>query len=245
MEMGMPDDSDNEGDANARQKIIVLDDGPYKVQGGVPLVRKTQVVSEHGEPLTWKKEETIETADPYVLCRCGLSHDKPFCDATHWGTHFDAAEGAATGPTVERQRTYAGGTHIVVKRDGALCTGSGFCGNRLTNVERMVPGTDDTQVRAQVMAMVERCPSGTLTYAIEPGQADVEPDLPRQIAVVTDITSDGPVTGPLWVTGYIPIERADGRLLETRNRVMLCGCGLSKNKPLCDGAHRATGAKED
>ncbi len=243
--MDMPSDSDNEGDTTAGQKIVVLDDGPYKVQGGVPLVRKTQVVSEYGEPLTWKKEDTIETADPYILCRCGHSHDKPFCDATHWETPFDATEGAATGPTAERQRTLAGGTHIVVKRDDALCTGSGFCGNRVTNVERMVPDTGNTQVRAQVMAMVERCPSGTLTYAVEPGQADVEPDLPRQIAVVTDITSDGPVTGPLWVTGSIPVERADGRPLEARNRVMLCGCGLSKNKPLCDGAHRTTGAKED
>ncbi len=241
----MPNDSDNGGDGNARQKIVILDDGPYKVQGGVPLVRKTQVVSEYGEPLTWKKEGTIETADPYVLCRCGHSHDKPFCDATHWGTHFDAAEGAATGPTAERQKIQPGGTHIVVKCDDALCAESGFCGNRVTTVERMVPDTDDTQVRAQVIAMIERCPSGALTYAIEPGQADVEPDLPRQVAAVTEITSDGPITGPLWVTGYVLIERADGRPLEVRNRVMLCGCGLSKNKPFCDGTHRKKDVKED
>jgi CDGSH-type Zn-finger protein len=241
----MPNDGDNEVDADAGQKIVVLDDGPYKVHGGVPLVRKTQVVSEYGEPLTWKKEEEIETADPYILCRCGHSRDKPFCDATHWEIPFDSAEGAATGPTAERRTTYAGGTHIAVKRDDALCTGSGFCGNRVTDVEKMVPGTADTQVRAQVMAMIERCPSGALTYAVEPGQADVEPDLPRQIAVVTEITSGGPVTGPLWVTGCVPIERADGRPLEARNRVLLCGCGLSKNKPLCDGAHRAIVAKED
>ncbi len=241
----MPSDSDHEGNINAGPKIVVLADGPYKVQGDIPLVRKTQVISEYGEPLTWKKEETIETADPYVLCRCGHSHDKPFCDATHWEIPFDAAEGAATGPTAERQQTCAGGTHIVVRCDAALCTGSGFCGNRVTSVERMVPDTGDTQVRAQVMAMIERCPSGALTYAVEPDQADVEPDLPRQIAVVTEITAGGPITGPLWVTGCVPIERADGRPLEARNRVLLCGCGLSKNKPLCDGTHRAASSKED
>ncbi len=88
------------------------------------------------------------------------------------------------------------------------------------------------------MAMIERCPSGSLTYAIEPGEPDVEPDLPQQIAVTTEITSDGPIEGPLWVTGKVPIERADGLPLETRNRVTLCSCGRSKNKPLCDGAHR-------
>jgi CDGSH-type Zn-finger protein len=86
--------------------------------------------------------------------------------------------------------------------------------------------------------MIERCPSGSLTYALEAGQPDIEPDLPQQVAVVTEITSQGPIAGPLWVTGGIPIERADGLPLERRNRVMLCGCGRSSAKPLCDGTHR-------
>jgi CDGSH-type Zn-finger protein len=28
--------------------------------------------------------------------------------------------------------------------------------------------------------------------------------------------------------------------MEVRNRVTLCSCGLSKKKPLCDGAHRTS-----
>jgi CDGSH-type Zn-finger protein len=115
---------------------------------------------------------------------------------------------------------------------------SGFCGNRITNVEKMVPDTGDTQVRSQVIAMIERCPSGSLVYSIKDGEADIEPDLPAQVAVTTEITSDGPIAGPLWVTGNIPVERADGQPFETRNRVTLCSCGLSKRKPLCDGTHR-------
>jgi hypothetical protein len=102
----------------------------------------------------------------------------------------------------------------------------------------MVPNTDDTPTRSNVIAMIERCPSGSYTYAIEENEGDIEPDLPEQIAVTVDITSDGPIEGPLWVTGNIPIERADGQALETRNRVTLCCCGRSTNKPLCDGSHR-------
>jgi len=86
--------------------------------------------------------------------------------------------------------------------------------------------------------MVERCPSGALTYHIAPDDTDIEPDLPKQIADTTEITSDGPIAGPLWVTGGIPIERSDGRQFETRNRVTLCNCGHSSIKPLCDGTHR-------
>jgi len=228
----------NDGDAGNGKKIVVQENGPYRVQGGIPLVRKTQVVSEHGEPLTWKKQQTIETHGTYDLCRCGHSNEKPFCDMTHFDVGFDGAETADTRVMAERQVVYADGVKIVVKRDHSLCSESGFCGNRMTNIEKMVPETGDTQVRAQVMAMIERCPSGSYAYSIEAGGADIEPDLPQQIAVTTEITTDGPIAGPLWVTGNIPIERADGQPFETRNRVTLCCCGRSKIKPLCDGAHR-------
>jgi hypothetical protein len=86
--------------------------------------------------------------------------------------------------------------------------------------------------------MIERCPSGAYTYSIEEGQPEIEPDLPQQVAVTTEITDQGPINGALWITGNIPIERSDGKPLETRNRVTLCSCGVSKNKPLCDGTHR-------
>lgn len=226
------------------KKVLVTEDGPYIVHGCLPLVRKTQVVSEHGEPLAWLTGSRFETPETYDLCRCGQSQFKPFCDVTHAMIEFDGNETADTGPTALRQEIYAGGTGIVVKRDHSLCMEAGFCGNRLTNVEKMVAHTGDSQVRAQVMAMIERCPSGSYVYALEPGGPDVEPDLPQQIAVVTEITSEGPITGPLWVTGYVPIERADGRPFERRNRVTLCGCGLSQNKPLCDGTHREQAARE-
>ena len=233
--------TNNKRDTNSGKRIVVRKNGPYMVHGDVPLVRKAQVVSEYGEPLTWKKGEVIETSETYALCRCGQSSKKPFCDRTHAKVDFDGTESADTSVTAERQVIYAGGTKIVVKRDYSLCMGSGFCGNRITNVQKMVRDTDDTQVRAQVMAMIERCPSGSYTYSIEEGEGDVEPDLPRQVAVTTEITSDGPIAGPLWVTGNIPIERADGQPLETRNRVTLCHCGLSRCKPLCDGTHRTMG----
>ena len=43
------------------QKIVIRPNASYKVLGGIPLVRKVQIVSEYGEPLAWKKEETIPT----------------------------------------------------------------------------------------------------------------------------------------------------------------------------------------
>ncbi len=81
--------------------------------------------------------------------------------------------------------------------------------------------------------MVERCPSGALTYTVEGHDGPVEPPLAALVSVVPD--------GPLFVSGRVPVSRSDGATLETRNRVTLCRCGESKNKPLCDGSHVATG----
>jgi CDGSH-type Zn-finger protein len=169
--------------------------------------------------------EWLEAGSAYALCRCGHSSNKPFCDGTHATVGFDGSE-AAAGTYDERTKTL-GGVGIVVRDDRSLCTHAGFCGNRVTNVWKMVDGTHDSIVRAQVMAMVERCPSGALTYRLEGAGDDLEPDLPAEVSVVAD--------GPIWVTGRVPVTRSDGEALEPRNRVTLCRCGDSKNKPLCDG----------
>ena len=218
--------------AEEDQKITVRPRGPYLVRGGIPLVRKTPIMSEHGEPLTWRKEGVLETADVYRLCRCGQSSTKPFCDGTHTLKEFDGNETADPGPIGRRQTDYEG-EKILLKDDRSLCVHAGFCGNRITNIWNMVPNAADTQVRAQIMAMVDRCPSGALSFALDAAGDDVEPDLPREIAVIPD--------GPLWVSGGIPVERRDAQPLETRNRVTLCRCGASSNKPLCDGSHKEVG----
>jgi len=232
--MADPNDTDQAG----RKKIVIKKDGPYLVFGNIPLVHKSQVVSEDGEPLTWKKDGDLKTGAAYSLCRCGRSKEMPFCDGCHKAIHFDGTETAKTEGTSESQVTYPHGTHLIVTMDDSLCMDAGFCALKDITLEQIIGNSADAKARSLAIAMVERCPAGALTYRIEENDADIEPDLPVQIADTTEITSDGPITGPLWVTGGIHIERSDGKPFESRNRVTLCNCGLSKNKPLCDGTHR-------
>jgi CDGSH-type Zn-finger protein len=234
----------NPKDEKIPPKIKVRRDGSLSVQGDIPLVHKTQVVSEYGEPLTWKKDGELKEKGPYSLCRCGKSKIMPFCDSSHDEIDFDGTETADTHPTADRQEIIEGGTGIVVKKDNYLCMESGFCGNRLTNIDAMVSETAEPRVRAEIMAMIDRCPAGVYVYSTKKDEPDIEADLPMQIAATTEITEDGPIMGPFWVTGNIPIERADGQPFETRNRVTLCSCGLSTKKPLCDGTHRAVEQEE-
>lgn len=218
--------------------IEVRPNGSYLVTGNIPLVRKIQVVSEYGEPLTWKDDGEIPIEEPYYLCRCGASNSKPFCDRSHRAINFDGTETAPTDKIDERREKYPGSQNIVIWMDMNVCTSAGFCANRMTTIAEMATHTDDNQVRELAIAMVEHCPSGALTYALKEGEADIEADLPQQIAVTTEIITDGAILGPFWVTGGIPIIRSDGQTFEIRNRVTLCNCGHSHIKPLCDGSHR-------
>ncbi len=212
------------------QKITVAPDGPYLVSGAVPITSKTAVVSEHGEPLTWKTERPVETKERVALCRCGASSNKPYCDGTHASAEWDATDNAPEGTYANRVTSY-GGDGIEVFDDRSICVHAGFCGNTATNVWKMAAKTGDSRIRAEAMAMIERCPSGALTYSVD-GDI-IEPDLPVEVAVVPD--------GPLWVSGGIEVTRSNGTTLETRNRVTLCRCGQSASKPLCDGSHKTVG----
>jgi CDGSH-type Zn-finger protein len=213
------------------QTITVSPGGPYLVRGGVPITSRTPIVSEHGESLTWRTTPSTEDPRPTAaLCRCGQSANKPYCDGTHATVEWDDADNAPDGTSAERAKHY-GGDGMEVLDDRPICVHAGFCGNKVTNVWKMAVKTGDSRIRAEAMAMIERCPSGALSYTVD-GEA-IEPHLPAGVAVIPD--------GPLWVTGGIEVTRADGTVLETRNRVTLCRCGQSGSKPLCDGSHTEAG----
>ncbi|MHB8132595.1 MAG: CDGSH iron-sulfur domain-containing protein [Anaerolineaceae bacterium] len=228
-----------ENDSQKAKQILIIKNGPYKVLGNIPLVHKEQILSEFGEPLNWKivKRED-DLGDEYNLCRCGLSAEFPFCDRTHRNAGFDGTESASTRLTTNRRVTLQGGQNITVMRDPTLCTGSGFCGMKDAPLRKFVIESDDTQTRSLLIAMIERCPSGSLTYRIDPEEPDIEPDYPVQISCTIEYESNLPIHGPLWVTGGIEVIRSDEQPFEDRNRVTLCSCGKSHNKPLCDGEHR-------
>lgn len=83
-----------------------------------------------------------------------------------------------------------------------------------------------------VARVIERCPSGALTYVRKDGGAQEVPS-----ANVVEVSPNG----PLYVRGDIEIVDADDNVLLECTRVALCRCGASANKPLCDGSHERIG----
>jgi hypothetical protein len=85
------------------------------------------------------------------------------------------------------------------------------------------------------MQQVDDCPSGRLVAWHKEAATPIERLLPLSIGLIEDPVEG--CSGPLWLRGGIPLISADGSAYEERNRMTLCRCGASKNKPFCDGAH--------
>jgi CDGSH-type Zn-finger protein len=57
-----------------------------------------------------------------------------------------------------------------------------------------------------------------------------------------DVTIRPTKNGPLMVEGVVELFDTDGnKIALDKNRIALCRCGASSNKPFCDGTHSQIG----
>src|SRR5216117_692616 len=96
-------DQTSGGDARQEPRIRVSNDGPYLVSGGPQLTTRTPVLDEHGDAVAWSEGMVRKSSATYVLCRCGQSRNKPFCDGSHQKVGFDGTCTAERAPGAERQ----------------------------------------------------------------------------------------------------------------------------------------------
>ncbi|MCZ3385657.1 MAG: CDGSH iron-sulfur domain-containing protein [Actinomycetia bacterium] len=225
---------ESQAEAPSAPTVTATPNGPFHVKGIRRIVWREVVETLGGEPIAWRERGVVAEADQeYWLCRCGQSANKPFCDNSHRTAGFNAVDAADPGPRSERKKDHGAG-QVTLEDDRGLCVNTGFCGNKITNAWKLAARDDlDTAGATQLIAMTEHCPSGAISTRVAAG--DLESTRPTEVVLIPD--------GPLWVTGGVTVERSDGVQLETRNRVTLCRCGASKNKPLCDGSHIETGFK--
>ncbi len=212
--------------------VKVLKNGPYLVSGKVPLRLET-IVPDGGASWEWETGRTFDTNEPYALCRCGHSNAKPFCDGTHATIGFDGTETASHAPFAEQATTFDGST-IVLDDAEALCAVARFCDNR-GRIWNLIARDGEPGVRETIVHEATRCPSGRLVVRDAATGAPIEPTFEPSIGVVEDPAEH--CSGPLSLLGGVAVTAADGTAYEVRNRVTLCRCGRSANKPFCDGSH--------
>jgi CDGSH-type Zn-finger protein len=215
-------------------KVIVAKNGPYIVSGGLPLAKEIIVHDENeGCPTDWAPGEKYPGKETYALCRCGESKHKPFCDGMHAKMAFDGTETVSRENNMEHAETI-GGKDIDLLDLENFCARARFC-QQGRGIRQIAASQKDDKGRARAEKIAGQCPAGRLVIRDKATDTAVEPLFEPAISLVEDPHKR--VSGGIWLKGGIALESDDGMKYETRNRVTLCRCGKSVNKPFCDGTH--------
>lgn len=213
--------------SNEKAQINCAENGPYLLKG--------DEANSISLTLSGKDGDSVTRVTAGALCRCGKSSNKPFCDGSHKKIGFSGASEA--DGSRDRRDSYAG-MGITIYDNRGLCAHAGICTDNLASVFRMgqEPWIDaDGASASEIIALVEKCPSGALGYSIDNKEYE-DTDVSPGIRVIPD--------GPYAVHA---IELAGQEFGEgvSSSRYTLCRCGASKNKPFCDGSHWDVGFKDE
>ncbi len=179
----------------------------------------------------------IEAGETVALCRCGASNNKPFCDGSHQTIGFKSDK--LDGRLTDKQDVYKGAT-ITINDNRSVCAHSGVCTDNLSAVFRLrqEPFVDpDGATTDEIIAIINKCPSGALSYAVKGDNKHDENATTLAIMVAPN--------GPYVVSGAINLLEAKQNEGASKNQMTLCRCGASKNKPFCDGSHWSINFKDE
>ncbi len=211
-------------------RIRITENGPYIVEGNIPLLEKAITYSDENG-YAWKEIREIPHGPTYVLCRCGKSSDPPFCDGK--GHKWFKGKEKADRRTFDERCNRNEGPGIILE-DDLRCSMSRFCHRKVGTPWKTLGKADDPEILKEIIRASLECPSGRIQVVKEDGTVIDEKPEPA-IWIIQDPGKN--VSGGIYVMGGIPIVGADGFEYEIRDRVVLCRCGVAGNMPFCDASH--------
>jgi CDGSH-type Zn-finger protein len=203
------------------------------VSGDVPLLEKIILYDSTRDTCQWQDGKTYPRQDHYALCRCGQSKNKPFCDGTHLKINFDGAE-TARHILYHDNVAVIDGPGLRLTDAEILCASARFC-HRCGGIWNLITTSNNPGDRKIAIDEAADCPSGRLVVYDKKSGKPLEPAFEPSIVLIDDPYIK--TVGPIWVRGGILITSSDDKPYEIRNRVTLCRCGKSRNKPFCDSSH--------
>ncbi|RYZ20744.1 MAG: hypothetical protein EOP49_47425 [Sphingobacteriales bacterium] len=137
-------------------------------------------------------------------------------------------------------KQYTNGEITVVWKPSA-CIHSTICWKKTTGLPTVFNPREkpwikiDSADSAAIMAQVQQCPSGALSFFHNDKEAEDE------AVIESDTKVEMLPNGPLLVYGNLTVRDRDGNETRKSKVTAFCRCGQSKNKPYCDGSHVPAG----
>ena len=223
-----------------KMEITILENGPYLVEGNVPLYEKYNTLKEGRRTHQLIEGRKLPQSESYRLCRCGHTSTPPFCDNSHTEIDFDGTETASNAPYRERAKSVEG-PELTILDDGR-CSLAKFCHGDKGSAWTLTMSSNFPDCKEAAIIAASDCPTGRLVALDDEGN-EIENNYEPSIDIIQEPIQE--VSSGIFVKGGIPLVSESGRVYETRNRYMLCRCGKSYNKPFCDGAHIEANFRDD
>jgi len=215
-------------------KVKIIENGPYSVDGEIPMLEVSSVDSQDGGVIGYRKDKEYDKTDnAKFLCRCGHSRNKPFCDGTHVHVGFNGKETDNRAP-FDKEAEYVTGPVFDAMDNEKLCACARFC-DRSNGFWDAFERAEDPKYKRYAEEVGCQCSSGRFVLINKKTGEKLEPKLEKEVYLIKDEPAEH--LGPIYAKGGIQVVGADGFEYEVRNRVTLCRCGESQNKPFCDGMH--------
>jgi len=179
------------------------------------------------------KGRAFSTNSTFSLCRCGKSHNKPFCDGTHTKISFNYDKSPDRVP--DKTEIYKG-KKITIYDNRGVCAHRGPCTEELPSVFGGDPFVrPDAASPQEIIKIIKKCPSGALSYALPGEERNETVDSGRE--KISLAPRHFGYDGGYDIKGYVELDDPDGNIPERKGYYCLCRCGESKNKPFCSGHH--------
>ena len=138
---------------------------------------------------------------------------------------------------MSRAKNYSNG-EVTIHWEPEKCIHSAICVKGLPHVfkpkEKPWIKIESASTDA-LINQVKACPSGALSFSMNEEVDKTAEHLDTKVEIMEN--------GPLLVYGRLNITYKDGTQETKKKTTAFCRCGLSNNKPYCDGAHVKGGFK--
>jgi len=138
---------------------------------------------------------------------------------------------------MEEKRIKYKSDEIIVSFAPDICIHSAECVNGLPGVfnpdkkpwVNVAGATPD-----EIIDVIDKCPSGALKYEL----IDFDEKKEKEIKKMEKTKITVMPNGPLMIEGDLTVDKMSGENIKEGEKLFLCRCGQSSNKPFCDGAHK-------
>lgn len=190
------------------------------------------LIVENPPSLKGSVETDLSDKPKAALCRFGASANKPFCDGAHAKIDFQSApDGSRLRNTPLDYTGQVQGTEVTISYTPVLCTHAAQCQARAAAVfdPKQKPWIQPENGSLDAIKdVIAACPSGALRISVG--------DQPAQHMTTGEVGIEVEQDGPYHITN-VALEAEFNGAGASKAKFSLCRCGLSKNKPFCDGTH--------